>query len=70
MANLNAVTTDLTVIGIHTPTPKVFWKGAELNGVVGIEARFTGDSNRVVITLKEDNVVSEMQSQGIIVKRI
>jgi hypothetical protein len=66
---MTPITTDLTVVGLHTPQPQVFWKGAPVPGVVAFESRFNATTNRVVLTVAEDPQLAEMAAAGVIIKR-
>lgn len=60
----------LTMIGLNTGTPKVFWNGTEVSGIVGIVVDNDADSKRVVLKVKEDALFAEMQAAGITIRRV
>ena len=56
---------DLVLIGAHTPTPKVFWKGQPVPQVTGLRVV----NGVVTLTVPEDPVLVEMQAAGIKIAR-
>ena len=59
----------LTMVGLHTSTPTVFWNGAEVKGLTGIKVNNINGVQLVVLTLAEDPVLAEMQQAGIVIRR-
>lgn len=37
---MQTVQTDLTILGAHTPTPAIYWKGQQVTNVSGREFYF------------------------------
>jgi hypothetical protein len=61
----------LTMIGINTPTPQVFWNGAVVPGVTEIKVDWEHDERRVKlkITGTDDALYMELVTAGITVKK-
>ena len=66
---MQTLTTDLTVIGVHTPTPQYFWKGVELKDVTAFSATNKAGVAKISFTVKEDPVLAEMKAAGITIYR-
>ena len=62
--------TSLTMIGLNTNEPQVFWNGLKVDGIVGIAVDNDADSKRVVLKFNEDPMLAEMQAAGITIKRV
>jgi hypothetical protein len=56
---------DLVLIGAHTQTPQIFWKGQQVQQVTGLRVV----NGVVTITVPEDPVLAEMQAAGIKIVR-
>ncbi|MCG3177624.1 MAG: hypothetical protein MOGMAGMI_02598 [Candidatus Omnitrophica bacterium] len=63
---MQTVQTDLTILGAHTPTPAIYWKGQQVTNVSGLKVL----DGKVTITVPEDPLLAEMQAAGIIVRRV
>ena len=59
----------LVIIGANTADCQVFWNGAIVPNK-GVTVENTLDIHKVVIKVKEDPSVAEMQSAGITIRRI
>jgi hypothetical protein len=63
---------NLTMVGLHTTAPKVFWRGEEVPGVESI--KINNESGDVGVKLKvngtADAVYMELVSAGIHVKKV
>jgi len=55
------VQSDLTIIGAHTSSPVIYWKGQQVPFVS--ELKVVGGT--VTITVPEDQLLAEMKSAGI-----
>lgn len=62
-------TGSLTMIGLNTPTPKVFWNGSKVDGITGILVDNEAGTCRVVLKMPEDSIITELRTAGVIVKR-
>lgn len=64
--------TDLAILGLHTDTPQVFWKGTEVTGITRANIIFDEDDSRVKFTVSgaQDAVYLEMIDAGIIIKKV
>ena len=64
--------TDLTILGLHTDTPQVFWKGTEVVGITRANIIFDEDDSRVKFTVSgsQDALYLEMIDAGIIIKKV
>lgn len=64
----------LVIVGVNTTTPKVFWKGTEVLGVVSVKVENeVGDEQRVklkVFDTNQDDILSEMASENVIIKHM
>lgn len=68
--NMNVSQGDLVIIGLHTNTPQVVWKGQTLTNVTAIRAVNDELTKTLSITISEDPLVAELKAAGIIVKRV
>lgn len=59
----------LTMVGMHTDTPAVYWNGVKVEGLTHIKVENGNGLSRVVLTLPENPVFVEMQQAGIIIRR-
>lgn len=62
----------LTMIGLNTPSPTVYWNGRELLGILSIRVDCDDDEQRVKIKVSnyaDDQLVAEMLVAGINIKR-
>lgn len=57
--------TDLTIVGAHTNTPAVYWKGQLVPNVTGLRVA----DGKVVLSVPDDPLLAEMQAAGIVVRR-
>lgn len=74
MAALGSARTALTILGMHTTTPEVFWHGAKLNHVVRVRGHSDEDGAEVTIRVNDptgaqDQIYAEMVLAGIRVKK-
>lgn len=58
------------MIGLNTDTPKVFWNGAEIQGIKNISVANNALGQRVTLTFDEDQQLAEMQAAGITIRRV
>ena len=56
---------DLVLIGAHTPTPAIFWKGQQVQQVTGLRVV----NGVVTLNVPEDPVLAEMMAAGIKIVR-
>lgn len=65
---------NLAMVGVHTPTPQVFWNGIEVLGIVSIKVDHeVGDEHRVklkVFDAAQDDLLVEMAAAGIVIKKL
>lgn len=66
---MNISQASLVIVGANTPDCKVFWKGTQVPGVVGVSADHDHDTHRVVLRVQEDPMLAEMQAAGILIRR-
>ena len=66
---MQATQGSLVIVGANTPDCKVFWNGQAVPNA-GVTVDNDIDSHRVVIKVAEDPILAEMQSAGIIVRRV
>ena len=61
----------LTMVGLNTPTPQVFWNGKTVTGIVGIKVDWEDDEQRVKLKVNgtDDALYAEMLAGGINIKR-
>lgn len=62
---MQTVQTDLTIVGAHTPTPAVYWKGAAVPNITGLKVV----GGVVTLTIPEDPLLAEMAAAGIRIVR-
>lgn len=58
------------MVGLNTKTPQVFWNGVKVDGVLGIAVNSDAAARKVVLRVKEDPVIAEMQAAGVFVRRM
>lgn len=67
---------NLTIIGLNTPTPQVFWKGIKIAGITSIKVDWEEDEQRVklkLVSLSFDayaDIIEEMRAAGIIIREV
>lgn len=66
---MEVATGNLTMIGLNTETPSVFWNGVKVSGVVGIRVENAEGTQKVVLTVQENPVLSEMRAAGVKIVR-
>jgi hypothetical protein len=59
----------LVIVGANTEAPQVFWNGANVLGVTGVIVENDLIHKRVVLKVREDPILAEMQAAGIIIRR-
>lgn len=61
----------LTMIGLNTSTPQVFWNGVKVPGIVAIKTEWEDDEARVKLKVNgsEDALYMELVAAGIVVKK-
>ena len=59
----------LTMVGLNTESPDVFWNGVKVANISAIKVDHHEGVNRVVLTIPEESVIAEMREAGIIIKR-
>lgn len=71
MATLNSTSGSLTMVGLNTPTPKVFWNGQEVPGVTSIKTNNDDGEHSVKLRVNggADALYMELVSAGISVKK-
>lgn len=71
MPAIQALQANLLVTGANTDTPKVFWKGDEVPGVVSIKINSERGDRQVKLRVNgaADALYMDMVSAGIIVKK-
>lgn len=67
---MNTAQSALTIIGLHTKEPKVFWNGKPVEGIVGIHAVNDGVYPKVALKFNEDPMLAEMAAAGIKIVRV
>jgi len=57
----------LTMIGLNTMTPKVFWNGQAVAGITGIKVDWEDDEQRVTLRININNPAlhAEMSAAGV-----
>ena len=59
----------LTMVGLNTPTPQIFWNGKELVGILSVRVDCDEDEQRIKIKVNAGSeLVAEMQTCGINIK--
>lgn len=59
----------LVIVGANTDTPEVFWNGAKVDGIIGINVDNDADRRKVVLTVQEVGTLAELKLAGIAIKR-
>jgi hypothetical protein len=69
---MQAAQGNLTILNAHTSTPRVFWNGNEILGVVRIRVLSDEDDHRVKITVSGGQVdlYADMRNAGVLVKEV
>lgn len=60
----------LVMVGLNTTSPQVFWNGVKLEGIVGIKVDNTSTDQKVVLKMRDSNIVSELRDAGIVIRRL
>lgn len=66
---MQATQGSLTILNAHTAEPSVFWNGQQVP-VVGFIINNDGGAARIVMKVKEDPVLAQMQAAGIVIRRV
>lgn len=65
---------DFVAVGMHTSTPKYFWKGTVLAEVHSVVAHVDEDTHHLKLRVSDtptyDAMYAEMQSAGISIKKV
>lgn len=62
---MKTLQTDLTILGAHTPTPAIYWKGQPVQAVTSLRVV----NGVVTLTIPEDPLLAEMAAAGIRIVR-
>lgn len=62
---------NLTLVGLNTPIPRVFWNGAEVPGVTQIKTNWEDGEQQVKLRVNgtADALYMELVTAGIVVKK-
>jgi hypothetical protein len=62
----------LTMIGLNTTTPQVFWKGQLVAGITSIRVDWENDEQRVTLRVNTSNpeLYTEMSAAGIKIREL
>lgn len=66
---IESVQGSLTMVDLNTQSPKLYWNGRQISGVVGVRVNWESDEQKIVIRVQEQQDLAEMTAAGIIVKR-
>jgi hypothetical protein len=68
---MNITQGSLTLIGLNTPTPQVFWNGRLVPGIVGVRVDWDAEEHRVKLKVNASayDLYVEMAEAGITVKQ-
>lgn len=66
---MSIVQSALVIVGANTSEMQVFFNGAEVSGVQDLKIDWDSKAPKVTITLSETDLVQEMKSNGISVRR-
>jgi hypothetical protein len=69
MSEVNTAQGSLVMLGLNTPTPQVFWNGALVDGIVGINVVNNGAKQSVVLKIPDSEQIASMQDAGITIRR-
>lgn len=59
----------LVLVGVNSPTAKVFWNGAEVPFVTDIRADWETDEQRIKLKVSADDAIhAELRANGVTVK--
>ena len=66
-----AIKGNLTIIGLNTDAPTIFWNGVEVLGVIGINVAWEKGERQIKLKVNgtADSMYMEMVSAGISVKK-
>lgn len=61
----------LTMVGLNTPAPRVFWNGVEVPGIKSIKTNWEDGEQQVKLRVKgtADALYMELVTAGIVVKK-
>lgn len=61
----------LTMVGLNTPSPTVFWNGKPIPGIVGVRVEWENDEQHVKLKVDgtDDAIYAELLVAGIHIKR-
>lgn len=62
----------LVMIGMNTNKPQVYWNGNQILGITTIHTMWEDDDIRITlkVTAMEDDLLLQLQAQGIKVKKV
>lgn len=69
MSEINSAQGSLTMIGLNTANPSVYFNGEQVPGVLSINVVNNQDIRQVVLKLEEDPMVIGLQQAGITIRR-
>lgn len=59
----------LVIVGANTADCQVYFNGAPVEGVTGVNVAHDADTHRVVLEISETPQVAELKAAGIVVRR-
>jgi hypothetical protein len=68
---IHATQGSLTMVGLNTSSPQVFWNGKAVPGIVAIKTEWEDDEARVKLKVDgaDDALYMELVAAGIVVKK-
>lgn len=72
---INSMQGSLTMVNLHSTNPKIYWNGIEISGIVSVRVDSDEDEQRIKFRIVgdfplEEQVLSEMVAEGIIIKKV
>lgn len=69
---LEVASTDLVIVGLHSESPVVYWKGRVVPGIVGIRADSEGGdwSIKLRVNGSADDLYTALSAAGIVIKKV
>lgn len=66
---INSAQGSLTMVGLNTTTPQVFWNGVVVPHIVGIRVDWENDEQRIKLKVSaSDTIHAELTAAGILIK--
>lgn len=66
---INSTQGSLTMVGLNTPAPQVFWNGAPVPHIMQIRVDWEADEQRIKLKVSaNDTIHAELVAAGVLIK--